>query len=142
MRSIACADPVENAADKVSALAWRVSSRVRGGQDKQPDLVRHLHDLALLSDRAIDSPHFNELVKTAVRRDDSRSVAVKGFSVQEKLLKAIGIMETDPEYSQEYDKFVRAMSYFDNKAVPSYDMAIQKMKLLASHVVGQGREGY
>lgn len=89
VESIACVDPVENAADKVSALAWRVPSRVRGAQDKQPDLVRHLHDLAMLSNKAMHSPHFVELVNRALKRDDGRAAEVIGLSVQEKISRAL-----------------------------------------------------
>lgn len=39
-------DPVETAADKLSALAWRVHARRRGSPDDDPTIIRHLHDLA------------------------------------------------------------------------------------------------
>lgn len=136
VESIACADPVENAADKVSALTWRVPARVRGAHDKQPDLVRHLHDLAMLSDRAIASPHFMELVNRAVSRDDSRAAEVTGLSIQEKISRAIEILATDLAYSLEYEKFVKGMSYAGENVVPSYDTAIDRMRQLASHIAG------
>lgn len=41
-------DPVETAADKLSALAWRVHARRRGAPDDNPTIIRHLHDLAVL----------------------------------------------------------------------------------------------
>ena len=43
-----CVDPVETAADKFSALAWRVHARRRGATDDDPTIIRHLHDLAAL----------------------------------------------------------------------------------------------
>ncbi|HTK73249.1 MAG TPA: nucleotidyl transferase AbiEii/AbiGii toxin family protein [Croceibacterium sp.] len=46
--SIPCADPVEAAADKVSAFAWRALVRVRGDGNDDPTIVRHVHDLAVL----------------------------------------------------------------------------------------------
>lgn len=133
--SIACADPVENAADKISALAWRVASRRRGAQDKQPDLVRHLHDLAMLSDRAIASPHFVKLVCRAMDRDDGRAPEVTGLSVREKISQAIEILDTDPAYPSEYEKFVSGMSYAEKSTVPSYDTAIGSLRVLASHII-------
>ena len=136
VQSIACANPVENAADKVSALAWRVPSRVRGAQDKQPDIVRHLHDLAMLSDRANDSPYFLELVKSAMGRDDSRSEIVSGLSVREKLSKVIAIFETDPDYPIEYRTFVENMSYAGKDIVPSYSTALNRMRMLVSRIIG------
>ncbi len=134
--SIACADPVEYAADKVSALAWRVPARVRGAKDKQPDLVRHLHDLAMLSDRAVDSPHFANLVGSAMGRDDSRAAEVTGLSIREKISWAIEMLVTDPAYPLEYEKFVKGMSYAGGDVVPNFDTAIGRMKLLVSHIAG------
>ena len=136
VESIACANPVENAADKVSALAWRVPRRVRGPQDKQPDLVRHLHDLAMLSDKAMHNPHFVELVNRALSRDDSRAAEVTGLSVQEKIAKAIEILATDPAYPREYEKFVSGMSYAGRDVVPSFAISISRMRMLASHITG------
>jgi hypothetical protein len=43
-----CVDPVETAADKLSALAWRVHARRRGSDNDDPTIIRHLHDLAAL----------------------------------------------------------------------------------------------
>ncbi|WP_373516113.1 nucleotidyl transferase AbiEii/AbiGii toxin family protein [Persicitalea sp.] len=136
VESIACVDPVENAADKVSALAWRVPSRVRGAQDKQPDLVRHLHDLAMLSEKAMHSPHFVGLVNRALSRDDNRAAEVTGLSVQEKISKAMEILATDPAYPREYEKFVSGMSYAGRDVVPSYATALSRMRILASYIAG------
>ena len=136
MESIACVDPVENAADKVSALAWRVPSRVRGAQDKQPDLVRHLHDLAMLSNKAMYSPHFVELVNRALKRDDGRAAEVTGLSVQEKISRSMEILATDPAYPREYEQFVSGMSYAGRDAVPSYATALSRMRTLAAHIAG------
>src|SRR2546428_6215986 len=55
---IGCIDPVESAADKLSAIAWRIPDRARGGQDDDPFLVRHIHDLAILKDAALQHGAF------------------------------------------------------------------------------------
>lgn len=44
--AISCVAPAETAADKLSALAWRVLTRQRGSEEDDPTLVRHLHDLS------------------------------------------------------------------------------------------------
>jgi len=51
LSAFACVDPVETAADKLSALAWRVCVRDRNSEDDDPTIVRHLHDLAALESR-------------------------------------------------------------------------------------------
>jgi hypothetical protein len=47
-----CVDPVEPAADKLSALAWRVHARQRGSEGDDPAIIRHVHDLAALRETA------------------------------------------------------------------------------------------
>jgi hypothetical protein len=48
--SIARVDPVETAADKLSAFVWRMIIRDRMSKKDDPTIVRHLHDLAALED--------------------------------------------------------------------------------------------
>jgi EcoEI R protein C-terminal/Nucleotidyl transferase AbiEii toxin, Type IV TA system len=50
-----CVDPVETAADKLSALAWRVRARDRTKPDDDPTIIRHLHDLAALERQFVRS---------------------------------------------------------------------------------------
>ena len=64
-----CVDPVETAADKLSALAWRVHARQRGSEDDDPTIIRHLHDLAALKETVTASSDFPRLVQQGhVRR--------------------------------------------------------------------------
>lgn len=70
--AFACVDPVETAADKLSALAWRVCTRKRGAEDDDPTVVRHLHDLASLEWMANESPDFRRLVWQAMESDTGR----------------------------------------------------------------------
>ena len=66
VKSIGCTDPVENSSDKLSALTWRVPNRVRGQENDDPDIVRHIHDLSILSDYAIKHPAFKRLAIEAI----------------------------------------------------------------------------
>jgi hypothetical protein len=127
---IACINPVENAADKLSAIAWRIAERVRGGENDSPDIVRHIHDLAILKDLAINNPNFPALVKSAMERDKNRSELIKSLSMQEKLLNVLNIISTDSEYSKEYERFVNAMSYANNGSVPTFKMALERVREL------------
>ena len=66
-----CVDPVETAADKLSALAWRVRARaIAARANDDPTIIRHLHDLAALEQLAAVAPRFRELVMAAVAADD------------------------------------------------------------------------
>ncbi len=68
-----CVDPVETAADKLSALAWRVHARRRGSDDDDPTIIRHLHDLAALRATATASDDFHRLARKAMSDDAGRS---------------------------------------------------------------------
>jgi predicted nucleotidyltransferase component of viral defense system len=67
-----CIDPVETAADKLSALAWRVLRRQRGAIGDDATLIRHLHDLAALARTVAAAPTFTTLVLQAAAIDADR----------------------------------------------------------------------
>ena len=66
-------DPVETAADKLSALAWRVHARRRNSPNDDPTIIRHLHDLAALAATVGTSREFPRLVQGALAADTGRS---------------------------------------------------------------------
>lgn len=125
---IACIDPVESAADKLSALAWRIPARVRGDEKDDPSLVRHLHDLALLKHRALADEQFPVLVANAMRADDRRASSLSGLSIGEKFRKMMECLEADREYQTEYDTFVRGVSYAREREFPDFVMAMQAIR--------------
>ena len=135
VEKIACIDPVENAADKLSAIIWRILSRVRGVDDKQPDVVRHLHDLAKLSERVIENAGFEELAKATIERDANRAEAIKGLSTPKKLAKLIDLLETDTEYPREYDIYVKQMVYNQDDFIPSFERALDNLKRIVAKLI-------
>jgi Nucleotidyl transferase AbiEii toxin, Type IV TA system len=67
-----CVDPIETAADKLSALAWRVHARQRGSDKDDPTIIRHQHDLAALKETVASSDGFVDLVRKAAADDTGR----------------------------------------------------------------------
>lgn len=126
---VACIDPVENAADKLSALLWRVPDRTRVPQDDDPDLTRHLHDLAVLQPYAAAHAAFCHLAIEMIRQDDDRCARTMGLPLEEKARVLLSILDTDGEYRSEYTRFVQGMSYAIG-AVPTYDEAMAKLRIL------------
>jgi hypothetical protein len=63
-----CIDVVETAADKLSALAWRVRVRRRGEHKDDPTMIRHRHDLAAFEAAVAPAANFRELVLGVSRR--------------------------------------------------------------------------
>lgn len=132
---VTCIDPVENAADKLSAIAWRIPSRVRGVDDRQPDVVRHLHDLAKLAGWALISPDFTRLAKLTIERDANRADEIRELTTSEKFNQMLTILEADPLYPKEYDTFVHGMSYAQQAVVPTYMEAVEQVKQLVEKVI-------
>lgn len=137
IKKIGCIDPVESAADKLSALAWRIPDRVRGDQYDDPAVVRHVHDLALLKNVAEKSDRFSGLVMAAMQHDDRRSKnnpAFSGLPVEDKFKQMFAAFEKDGQYRQEYDLFVKGVSYAPEGAVPDFDAAMDAVRALAKIV--------
>jgi hypothetical protein len=108
--SFPCVDPVETAADKLSALAWRVLVRDRTRPNDDPTIIRHLHDLAALEQYVAAAPRFAELVLTAAAADEGRgrATAADPAAMFAEMLRRL---ETDPLWAREYEEFVRAVSF-------------------------------
>jgi|SRR6185312_15138001 len=132
--TITCVDPAENAVDKLSALVWRIPDRVRQPEDNDPDLVRHIHDLAILRPHALCQADFKRLAIETIGRDDDRCKRITGWPLEKKLDLMIGILESDKGYQPEYDRFVGGMSYA-TAGVPSFNEAMESLKALNSHLL-------
>lgn len=107
-----CIDIVETAADKLSALAWRVRVRRRGAPKDDPTIIRHLHDLAALETAVMSAPNFRDLVYAAVAADVGRG-GEKDPPTEPAIIFA-GMLErlqADPLWEREYEDFVRAVSF-------------------------------
>lgn len=131
---IACVSPVETAADKLSALAWRVLTRKRGDPDDDPTLVRHLHDLSALERLAAEHNEFAELLGSLLAQDATTRArsqpSVAELEPSELLEKVFGELESDEEYPTEYDQFVNGMSYAEEGQTPSFAEALASARRL------------
>lgn len=136
--AISCIDPVESAADKLSAIAWRISDRVRGDQYDDPSIVRHIHDLAMLKDRALAHADFARLVEKSMRDDDGRAkndLSLEGMAISEKLDKMLDVLKADTLYPDEYRRFVEDVSYAESGRTPDFESAIQAVRALVISVL-------
>jgi hypothetical protein len=110
VESFPCVHPVETAADKLSALAWRVLVRDRSRANDDPTIVRHLYDLAALEARVGTAPRFPELVLAAAAADEGRGGSPVGDPVG-MLNEMLRRLETDALWAREYEDFVRQVSF-------------------------------
>lgn len=124
---IACVSPVETAADKLSALTWRILSRKRGGEEDDPTVIRHLHDLVALETFLSDSDKFVPLLLTLLKKDISRwkpDERILKMKPVEQIQEALAILNKDKEYASEYERFVTNMSFARNDEIPTFRDAL------------------
>jgi predicted nucleotidyltransferase component of viral defense system len=136
VEKISCLDAVENAADKLSALTWRVLDRRRDDSDDDPALVRHIHDLAMLKEVALSRSEFSKLVSVCMERDDGRAKNNSNFSgssMAEKFKQLLSMLNSDAEYEREYEQFVSNVSYSEKKM--DFKTAVEAIRVLVGKIV-------
>ena len=130
VQAFACIDPVETAADKLSALAWRVCVRQRGSDRDDPTIIRHLHDLAALEARVKDAPEFASLVKRSAEADTGRG----GNRAPEEPAERFGLMierlTADRFWASDYEEFVHSVSFAKPDEIISFGDAVESLKRL------------
>jgi hypothetical protein len=133
VESIACVDPVETAADKLSGFAWRAIARDRASETDDATIVRHLHDLAALEHAATKSAEFPELLKTTLIDDTNRGRgAVADLAPRERLDAMLALLADDEAYVAEYGQFVGGMAFSAGTAIPSFDEAVAAVTRLCA----------
>lgn len=131
--AILCVDPVETAADKLSAFAWRSIARDRRHPDDDPTIVRHLHDLSALEAVATASADFPALLLEALRADTMRGQgAVQDLPPQERLMAMLDRVKRDPDYAAEYRQFVEGMAFAGASDIPDFEKALAALERLCA----------
>jgi hypothetical protein len=131
-----CVDPVETAADKLSALAWRVCARDRARPGDDPTIIRHLHDLAALERHVATAPGFSPLVLTAVAADEGRGGA-PAMDAPAMFAEMLRRLETDPLWASEYEELVRQVSFAGPAEAIDFGAALAACARLAGIVHGE-----
>jgi hypothetical protein len=130
-----CIDIVETAADKLSALAWRVRVRRRGAAKDDPTIIRHLHDLAALEPTVASAASFRELVLAAVTADVGRGGEKDPPTDPGAIFKTmLQRLETDPLWAKEYEDFVRQVSFAGPGETINFSQALAACTRLAAPV--------
>lgn len=123
--AIPCVDPVETAADKLSAFCWRMLTRERGSDNDDPTIIRHLHDLAALEATATASPEFGPLLLETLNSDAKRGGrALAEMTPAERLSAMRERLASDELYAEEYARFVGGMAFAGEPEIPSFEAAV------------------
>ena len=131
-----CVDPVETAADKLSALAWRVCARDHAADGDDPTVIRHLHDLAALEAHAGAPADFRQLVRDVGEADGGRGGDGVPTALSARLALMLSRLGTDALWRAEYESFVRQVSFADAEDMIGYDRALAACTRLVAIVDG------
>ena len=128
--AFACVDPVETAADKLSALAWRVCVRERGSEKDDPTIIRHLHDLAALEARAAAVPAFAVLLAKSAAADTGRGNGKAPQDPKQRFALMLERLTTDLLWADEYDEFVHSVSFAAPEEIITFSSALESVRRL------------
>lgn len=106
--SIDCILPFNTGADKFNALSWRIYNK-----DKSTDytLLRHLHDLYAIRTYLEDRTAFKNRVIHNFDTKDKPRLHDENIQLQDIVLGALQLLETDKSFRKGYEDYVEAMSY-------------------------------
>lgn len=130
---VGCVTPVETAADKISALTWRVLDQ---GTRNDHTLVRHVHDLAALAPLAMVHEEFPELLRQLLEADATRSATnpdLDALTPVERLAAALYAF-AGQEHAANYGRFVRAMCYGTEHETPTYQGGLEATRRLGQRL--------
>lgn len=131
---IGCVTPVETAADKISALTWRVLDQ-RTRNDRT--LVRHVHDLAALEPRAMAHEEFPELLRRLLGDDATRGATNPGLDALTPVERVGAALDAlaEQDHAANYDRFVRDMCYGTENETPTYQDGLAAICRLGQRLV-------
>ncbi len=132
---IACISPVETAAEKLSALTWRVLTRNRESEQDDPSLIRHLYDLTALNQTIEDYQDFCSLFSKFMEEDFKENRGkIKSLSIPrvDFLPKMLQELKSDPIYEDEYQRFVTGMSYATEDECPTFEQCMEKVQSIVA----------
>lgn len=133
---IDCVSPIETAANKFSALLWRVDiknrSDVKNHMTNDPALIRHLHDLSALYQIICDNADFKMLVAEIYKKDCLRGNKARSLSFNDFVFKTLNTLKSDELYRIEYENFVSTMSYGEQHI--EFDEALKNYEQLCNIV--------
>ena len=128
---ILCLAPIETAADKLSALTWRVLKRDRSLPNDDPAMIRHLHDLCALSPSIrADFDLFRLTALSSFEEDQRTSKRSTKEGLRASMETALTELKRDEVYKKEYRQFVDGMSYADDADKIRFEVALDTFEAL------------
>ena len=132
--SFPCINPVETAADKLSALAWRVCTRQRGSENDDPAVIRHLYDLAALEGHIAQAPEFSDLVHQIMAKDADRGGMTTSLDSAARFATMLDCLSNDKLWASEYETYVLQVSFAGPEERISFSQAVEAARHLIATV--------
>lgn len=134
--SFPCVDPIETAADKLSALAWRVCTRKRGAPDDDPTIIRHLYDLAALEKHIAGTAQFQKLVWQIGGKDSGRGGEAAPLDPAKRFSLMLDLLHDDKGWATDYETFVLQVSFARPGEAITFAEAFAATRRLVAMVYG------
>jgi len=132
-----CIDAIETAADKLSALGWRVLARNRTDPEDDPAIIRHLHDLAALEARVSPSPEFKGLIERIASADTGRGGGIAPADLSTRFATMMERLTSDGLWREEYETYVDQVSFAPESERIDFEAAIDSCRrILRTHGLG------
>ena len=129
--SIDCLSVEEICAGKLSALVWRYcleESKVR-----EPQKIRHLYDIAVLTQTLSDSPLFKD-VFNCVMMEDLKERTQLSLKLQEALKRSLQELSDNSEHKENYQDYVRNYIYDPSNNQLSFEEAVKRLTTLVNSI--------
>jgi predicted nucleotidyltransferase component of viral defense system len=140
MAELDCISPIEVAANKFSALLWRIDIKNIREETTENDgtIMRHLHDLAAL-ENFIMNDDFIKTVYLSFEADKGRGGSNKDVSLPELAKSTLNKLKTEKIYSKEYREFVDALSYAREDEIIGFTKALGSFERIVYFVCNNSK---
>lgn len=134
---IECISPVEIAADKFSALMWRIDIKDRtqkeGSTANDATIIRHLHDLSAL-EKIISKEEFKKCLVSSFQTDKGRGGSNSDINIVDFALTTLNKLKTDKLYAKEYKDFVESLSYANDDEIITFETALKSFENIINSI--------
>lgn len=134
---IECISPIEVAADKFSALMWRIDIKDRtkktGSTANDATIIRHLHDLAAL-EKLISKDEFKKCLNASLKTDQGRGGSNSDLNLIDFAQQTLDKLKLDNLYEEEYREFVEALSYAQKDEITTFKAALASFERIINFI--------
>jgi predicted nucleotidyltransferase component of viral defense system len=118
--NFSCVHPVETAADKLSAISWRLLD----GYKYKPTDMRHLHDLCALKNSVITHPNLIKCYKLTREEDIRKKRFSRDETITDSLINTLVKLKSEFKYYRDYKGFVDNMAFGRDDDKISFEEAL------------------